>query len=180
MKLLQKTFESVLAILSAVGNLAKKAKDLSVTVKIKNAVDTSSDKRNFALLAEKTWLDLMENNQRCQLRGLPVNIPADISFTIMLNENGNLTVKVESDYITQTPEKEDKTKFTATLKELMDDVNQVFQELLKKDRSLDLDPNYLEKNKTNQINYLSEFFQDKLNSIIYAVLCKKFIQSFKK
>lgn len=176
-KFVEPAFEIALKAFSAVGHLGKTAKDLKISVKINNLVETRDPLRKLSLLAEQTWLDLFDDKKRCQLEGLPINVAPDLLLTIERVERG-LSIKAESEYL----DKKDapKSEIGESLKEFIDDANELIDEVFGRDRTLLIETNVSEKPKTKQILVLSEFFEQRISKIFFAVLVKKFVAEVSK
>jgi hypothetical protein len=175
-KFIEQAFEIALKAFSAVGHLGKVAKELKVTVRINNLVDTKDPLRRLSLLAESTWLDLLDDKKRCQLDGFPINVAPDILLTIKSKERG-LSISVESEYL----EKSDpKTEIGEAFQEFIEDANEIIDETFGRDRSLLIEGSVASLAKTNQVLRLSEFFETRISRMFFAVLVKKFVAEVSK
>jgi len=173
-KLKEQAFEIALKTFAAIGNLGKAARDLKVSVKIQNLVETQDDMRKLSLLAEKTWLELFTEKKRCQVTGFPINAE-DLIFTIKSVEKG-ISLEVQSKYIKkETSTDEGNSTFT----EFVDDANKTIDEVLGRDRSMIIEKSIISQGKNRQIIILNEFFKKKLSRIFFAVLVKKFTTEVK-
>lgn len=176
-KFVEPAFEIALKAFSAVGHLGKVAKELKVSVKINNLVETKDPLRKLSLLAEQTWLDLFDDKKRCQLEGLPINAIPDILLTIESVERG-LSIKFESEYMDKKDDS--KSEIAESLKEFIDDANELIDQIFGRDRSLLIDKLIAEQPKTKQILHLNEFFETRMSKIFFAVLVKKFVAQVSK
>lgn len=170
------TFEIALQAFSAVGTLGKVAKELKVSVKIQNMVETKDPLRKFSILAENTWLDLFDDKKRCQLKGFPINTTPDLLLTIN-SAGGKLSILTQSEYLKKT---DPKTEISEAFKEFIDDANEIIDEIFNRDRSLIIDETIIASNKTKQVNELTEFFEHKISKLFFAVMVKKFIAEVSK
>lgn len=173
---IEAAFEMALKIFAAVANLGQVAKDLKVTVRLQNLVDTKDTSRPLSLLVEKTWLDLLDDKKRCQLDDFPINVQADLTIKIQPAEKG-LCIQLESDYL----KKEDlKTELGEAFQEFLDAANETIDEILHRDKSLTIDVSLAKKNKTKQVIELKDFFDNNINKALFAVLVKKFVAEVSK
>lgn len=167
-KLKEQAFEIALKTFAAIGNLGKAARDLKVSVKIQNLVETQDDMRKLSLLVEKTWLELFTEKKRCQITGFPINVEVDLIFTIKSVEKG-LSIEVQSKYIKKETSTDEGSIFT----EFVDDANKIIDEVLGRDRSMIIEKSIISQGKNRQIIILNEFFKKKISRIFFAVLVKK-------
>ena len=170
-KFVEAAFEIALKAFSAVGKLGEVAKNLKVTVKVQNLVETKDPLRTLSLLAEQTWLDLLDDKKRCQLDGFPINSKPDVMITITSVERG-LSIKFESDYLDKEAPK---TEIGESFKEFIDDANAIIDETFGRDRSLIIEKSVRSESKTKQILILNDFFEVRINKMFFAVLVKKFV-----
>lgn len=175
--LFEKAIETALKVLSIVGHCGQVAKDLKVTVKIQNQVETSDPLRHSSILAEKAWADLFEDKKRAQLKGFPVNVAADMLIIIKSADGktdvGQLSVSVESVYLKNVDPESD---VAAAFKEILDTANEAIDEIFGRDRSLLIDgDSFMALSKTRQTLALNEFFEEKIEKLFLAVLAKKFV-----
>ncbi|MFZ2151332.1 MAG: hypothetical protein WAZ12_01420 [Candidatus Absconditicoccaceae bacterium] len=175
-KFVESAFEIALRAFSAVGHLGKVAKDLKVTVRINNLVETKDPLRKLSLLAESTWLDLLDDKKRCQLDGFPINTVPDILLTIKTVERG-LSISVESEYLEKS---EPKTEIGEAFREFIDDANEIIDEAFGRDRSLLIETEVASFAKTKQVLRLNEFFEVRISRMFFAVLVKKFVAEVSK
>ncbi|MEI6426441.1 MAG: hypothetical protein WCO66_03750 [Candidatus Absconditabacteria bacterium] len=172
-----KAIEVTLKALSIVGHCGQVAKDLKVTVRIQNQVETNDMLRHSAILAEKAWTDLFEDKKRAQLKGFPVNVAADLLITIKCVDGktdvGQLSVSIESVYLTNVDPESD---VAAALKEILEMANEAIDEVFSRDRSLLIDGNsFMNLSRTKQTLELNDFFEEKIEKLFLAVLVKKFV-----
>lgn len=167
MNFLENAFETMLSGISSVGQFAQVAKDLEVSVKISNIVDSNDPQRNVSFLAETTWRDLLQDQKRCKLDG-PVNTQ-DLLF-IISSDGNNLSVTVKSSYLEKEDPKSDAGK---AFKEFLDSTANMVDEIFNRDHSLSLEKLSL-LNKTKQTGALIDFYNEKLRKIFFSVLVRKF------
>jgi hypothetical protein len=175
-KLFEEAFELLLKTLSSVGKITDAARDIKVSVRIQNLIEDDHKFKPLADKAKQTWTNLLEEKSRCQLEGLAVNVPADLTFTIC-EEDGDLVVKIDSQYL---QEKEAQGEFGQVLKEFIEETNKFLDELLNRNRSLTIDVDLASANETKQVYKLCDFFQDKLRKVFFSVLVRKFISEVGK
>lgn len=170
------TFEIVLKGLTGANRFTGVAKKLKISVLINNAVEKKDPNRAIALLATRTWGDLFAEKKRCQLNG-PINTN-DLVFTIAVVD-GKVTVTVQSDYLLSEAEGP-KSDIAIAFQEFIDNANAVIDDILTRDRSLTLDEAIASFTKTKQVNQLTDFFEQKLSKVFFAVLVRKFATEISK
>lgn len=174
-KIKEQAFEIALKTFAAIGNLGQVARNLKVSVKVQNLVETQDDLRKLSILAERTWLELLAEKKRCQIDGFPINIEPDIIFTIKSVEKG-LSISTKSKYLKKTTPTDEGN---STFQEFVDDANKIIDEVLGRDRSWIIEKTMVSEGKTRQVLTLTEFFEAKISKIFFAVLIKKFITEVK-
>ena len=165
-----------LKIFASVANLGQIARDLKITVRIQNLVDTKDRFRPLSLLVEKTWIDIMDDKNRCQLDGFPVNVQADLTIKIQSAENG-LCIELESEYLQKG---DPKTELGEAFQEFLDEANEFIDEITHREKSLIIEASLANKNKTKQVIELKDFFDNNINKALFAVLVKKFVAEVSK
>ena len=173
-KFLEEAFEIALKALSKVGHIGQVAKDLKVTVKITNLVETKDPLRGLSILAESTWLDLFDDKKRCQLDGF--DTAPDILLTIKTVDRG-LSIVLESEHLKQEAPK---TEIGEAFKEFIADANEIIDETFGLDRSLLIENSIADATKTKQVLHLNEFFKVRISRMFFAVLVKKFVAEASK
>jgi hypothetical protein len=175
-KLAESAFEIALKAISVFGHIGKVAKEITVTVKVKNLVEPNDPLRKLSLSAEKVWIDLFYDKKRCQMDGLPINATLDLLVSIV-SDGKKLTVKVESPYLgDSTPS----TEIGEAFKEFIQEANQIIDEGFGRDRSLTIDGVLGKEVKTKQVLKLSKFFEVRLSKVFFAIMVKKFVAEVSK
>ncbi len=175
-KFVEAAFEIALKAFSAVGNLGKFAKELTVSVKVQNLVETKDPLRKLSLLAESTWIDLFDDKTRCQMDGFPINSKLDLIVSLV-SAGDKLVVKVESPYLEDS---NPSTEIGEAFKEFIEDANQIIDEGFGRDRSLTIDGSVSNDVKTKQVLKLNDFFEIRLSKLFFAVMVKKFVAEIGK
>lgn len=175
-KFVEAAFEIALKAFSAVGHLGQVAKELKVSVKVQNIVDTKDPLRKLSLLAESTWLDLLDDKKRCQLGDLSTNTVPDMLISISTVERG-LLITVESPYLVTS---EPKTEIAEAFAEFIEDANQIIDESFGRDRSLLIEKSVASDKKTKQVLRLNEFFEVRISKMFFAIMVKKFVAEVNK
>lgn len=162
-------FDLALSALTGISKVSTAAKKLKVSVRINNAVKAGDTNRKVALLAQKTWTDLLSEKATCKLDGA-INT-TDLVITIQVVDK-KLCISAESEYL----KKSDPTgEVSIAFKEFIDSANEVVDEITGRDRSLNLDESLGTYNNTKQVNTLTSFFNNKIDKIFFAVKVKKFV-----
>jgi hypothetical protein len=175
-KFAEESFERMLKVFSGIANWAETAKNLKVSVKIQNLVETKSPVRKLTILAENTWVDLFDDKKRCRMEGIPVNVAPDLLISIT-ETDGNLEIKVESEYLVA----QEKSEVAEVFEDFIETANKILDEVFGRERkSLTINGSLATASKTKQILELSEFFEEKLERAFFAVLTKKFAVQAKK
>lgn len=175
-KFVEQAFEIALKAFSAVGHLGNVAREIKVTVRINNLVETKDPLRKLSLLAESTWMELLDDKRRCQLDGFPINSVPDITLTITSLTKG-LSIKFESEYLEK---KEPQSEIGEAFQEFIDDANEIIDETFGRDRSLLIETEVSKFAKTKQVLRLNEFYETRISKMFFAVLVKKFVAEVTK
>lgn len=162
-------FEIFLKALASGQDMVTTAKELCISVKVKNLVDPNNRLYELSDLAFTTWIALIAVKKRCELDPIP-SVPEVL--VVIKSAEGNLIIEIESPYLEKL--KTLPAEIQEDFGHFIQEANSIVDEFMTMEEPLTIDGELDTKNLTVKVHKIVDFFDTKINKAFSAVLINKF------
>lgn len=162
-------FDAVLKIKSPIGD--EKVKNFTVSVEIKNQINTTDPLRKLSLLVGAVLKDTLKQKKRCELYASHLKIKPDVKIVLTSSPKGIL-VLVESDYFHKDPPQ---TELAKALQEFVSEMQKFFDEVIDRENELIVSKELMESTQNQRILEINKWVEHKIHPILFKVMVYKCI-----